>query len=270
MFDSQGGAGTAARAVRDPAWLDAQLVSADALQRLVLPVVPALRPLFPDGGLPRGVAVGVDADGAAGGATSLGLVLSAAASAAGSWVAVVGMGELGLAALVGWAGLDPSRVLLVDQVTVEAWPKVVGALLAAVDVVVAPAVRMPARVGRQLATAARERNGVVVTIGRSDAMAGFDPAVRLRVVASAWEGLGSGHGYLRARRVQVERQGRGSAARPERHWLWLPGPDGAVAPAPPPVGLLGSDGVGSGGVEGATGDAGSEGGRVLAWPGGRT
>jgi hypothetical protein len=213
----------------------AELVPVDALRRLVLPVAPALRPLFPDGGLPRGRAVGVDADPAAGGAASLGLALAGAASQAGSWVAVVGMADLGLAALGGWAGVNPTRVLLVDRVTTADWPRVVGTLLGAVDVVVAPMSRVSPGVGRRLATAARERNTVLVTIGGTGgggaAIAGFDPAVRLRVLASAWEGLGDGHGHLCARRVQVERDGRGSAARPERHWLWLPGPDGTVAPA---------------------------------------
>jgi hypothetical protein len=215
--------------------VSAGLVSADALRRLVLPVAPALRPLFPDGGLPRGMAVGVDADPAAGGAMSLGLALTGAASRAGSWVAVVGMADLGLAALAGWAGLDPTRVLLVDRVSTADWPRVVGTLLGAVDVVLAPTSRVSPGIGRRLATAARERNAVLMTVGGTAdggaAVAGFDPAVRLRVLASTWEGLGDGHGHLNARRVQVERCGRGSAARPERHWLWVPGPDGVVAPA---------------------------------------
>jgi hypothetical protein len=233
MFDrADGGAASAAVDVLAlDTRLGARLVGADALRRLVLPVPPALRPLFPDGGLPRGAAVGVDADPSAGGSASLALNLTAAASQAGSWVAVVGMADLGLAAL-GWAGLDPSRVLLVDRVAAADWPRVVGTLLGAVDVVVAPVARVPPGIGRRLATAARERNAVVVTVGRGDgsggAVAGFDPLVRLQVVASTWEGLGDGHGHLRARRVQVERRGRGSAARPERHWLWLPDANGQV------------------------------------------
>src|SRR5690606_31025415 len=55
----------------------------------------------------------------------------------------------------------------------------------------------------------------------------------LTVVATAWEGLGRGHGHLRARRATVEAGGRRGADRPRRAELWLPGPGGTLAAAPP-------------------------------------
>ncbi|MDQ6948456.1 MAG: hypothetical protein M3256_19920, partial [Actinomycetota bacterium] len=52
----------------------------------LLPVLPALRPLLPHGGLRRGSVVSVV------GSTSLTLAVVAAASAAGSWCAAVAVG----------------------------------------------------------------------------------------------------------------------------------------------------------------------------------
>src|SRR5262245_32764926 len=59
-----------------------------------LPVVDALVPLLPDGGLRRGTTASVTG---VGGATSLALALVAGGSAVGSWVAAVGIPALGLA-----------------------------------------------------------------------------------------------------------------------------------------------------------------------------
>src|SRR5215216_3953057 len=58
----------------------------------LLPVVPALRPLLPGRGLRRGTTVTVSRSAA------LALALVAGASAAGSWVAAVGLPDLGIVA----------------------------------------------------------------------------------------------------------------------------------------------------------------------------
>jgi hypothetical protein len=249
------------------------LVAPSALVRHILPVVDVLEPLFPDGGMVRGTTVAVDAAGGDG-ATSLALTLVAAASQAGAWVAVVGMGDLGLGALAA-CGVDPHRVLLVDRVSAADWPRVVGALAGAVDVLVVAAPgqggragdRMGERpggnkpagltpgVGRRVATLARERGTVVVTMRWE--IAGFEPGVRLRVVGSHWEGLDSGHGHLQRRRIAVERSGRGGAARRQRYWLWLPGADGGVGAADPPDAL----------DAGSSDDSSDVDATVLAWPG---
>jgi len=54
---------------------------------------------------------------------------------------------------------------------------------------------------------------------------------RLLVARQEWVGIGTGHGRLRARRVQVVADGRGGAVRSRTRWLWLPGPDGSVGAA---------------------------------------
>lgn len=185
-----------------------------ARERL-LPVLPALERLFPDGGLRRGATVGVA------GSTSLALALLAGPSAAGSWCAAVGLPCLGLAAAVEM-GIVLEHLALVPAPG-QGWPAVVAALLDAFDVVV---VRSPAGVrsaqARRLGARARERGAVLVAVG------GWEGAdLRLSVVAGGWEGVGEGHGHLRARQVEVRAEGRGAAARPRQARLWLPPPSSA-------------------------------------------
>jgi hypothetical protein len=75
---------------------------------------------------------------------------------------------------------------------------VVAALLDAVDVVlVRPPAGLPAGQARRLAARARERGAVLVPLGTWS-----EPAdLRLAVAASAWHGLGQGHGSLASRGV---------------------------------------------------------------------
>src|SRR5512132_2429781 len=185
----------------------------------LLPVVPALQSLLPGRGLRRGATVTVSRSAA------LALALVAGASAAGSWVAAVGLPDLGIVAAAE-AGVALERLALVPAPGVGAWPTVVAALLDAVDVVL---VRSPARLP---AAQARERGAVLVPIG-----AWPEPAdLRLAVTSSAWSGLGQGHGSLQARRVEVLVAGRGAATRERRALLWLPSSDGTIVPAGAPAG----------------------------------
>ena len=188
----------------------------------LLPVLPALGRLLPGGGLRRGSTVAVA------GSTSLALALLAGPSAAGSWCAVVGMPSLGLVAAAE-VGAAVGRLALVAAPGRD-WAAVVAALLDALDVVVvrAPDRAVRAADARRLGARARERGAVLVPLGRWD---GAD--VRLSVARSAWEGLDGGSGHLRARLVEVVAEGRGAAARPRRARLWLPAPDGTIAPADP-------------------------------------
>ena len=181
-----------------------------------LPVLPALAGLLPEGGLRRGSTVAVS------GGTSLALALLAAPSQAGSWCAAVGLPSLGLVAAAE-VGVALERFPLVARPG-EDWPAVVATLVDAVDVVL---VQLPRHIrsgdARRLAAKARDRGAVLVTTGGS-----FSADVRLSVVNCAWEGLGRGHGRLRARRMDVVATGRGAAARERRVSLWLPAADGGV------------------------------------------
>ncbi len=188
----------------------------------LLPVVPALRPLLPGQGLRRGTTVAVSRSAA------LALALVAAASAAGSWVAAVGLPDLGIVAAAE-SGIALERLALVPVPGARVWPTVVAALLDAVDVVLvrSPA-RLPATQARRLAARARERGAVLVPLG-----AWPEPAdLRLAVTSSAWSGLGQGHGRLQARQVEVLVAGRGAATRERRVLLWLPSHNGIDRPGP--------------------------------------
>ncbi|HEV2766710.1 MAG TPA: hypothetical protein VGV63_03245 [Acidimicrobiales bacterium] len=202
----------------------------------LLPVLDPLRPLLPEGGLRRGTTVTVEG---APGATSLALALGAAASAAGSWAAAVGLPALGWLAAAE-LGVALERVVVVSPPP-AAWATVVAALLDAVDLVWAGLPpRLSAGDARRLVARARERGSVLVPLARpatDGSSAGWpSPApVRLAVASPAWTGpAGAGAGRLLARRVEVVATGRGAAARERRVALWLPGPDGGVAPASHP------------------------------------
>jgi len=192
----------------------------------LLPVLPALEALFPAGGLRRGSVVSVA------GSTSLALSLLAAASAQGSWCAGVGLPSLGLAAAAE-LGVVLERFPLVASPGrasgAGGWGWVVAALVDAFDVVLArPPAYVKAADARRLTARTRERGAVLVVTGGG----GWpEPAeVQLTVASSMWEGVGQGHGRLRGRRVEVVAGGRGAAARERRMSLWLPHPDGAIAP----------------------------------------
>jgi hypothetical protein len=220
----------------------------------LLPVVPALRPLLPGQGLRRGSTVAVNRSAA------LALALVAGASAAGSWVAAVGLPDLGVVAAAE-AGIALERLALVPAPGARTWPAVVAALLDAVDVVLvrSPA-GLPAGQARRLAARARERGAVLVPLGAWSQV----PDLQLAVASSVWRGLGQGHGRLEARWVEVVAGGRGAAARERRARLWLPAPDGTVAPVPTGQGLPGLEpGVPS--TPGVMGDLGPPG--AAAGPG---
>src|SRR5215217_2002170 len=95
----------------------------------VIPVVSPLRKGFPSFGLPRGNTVAVHDS------TSLLLALLAEATKTGSWVAVVGMPDLGLAAAAE-LGVELTRVVLIPEPGAQ-FVSVVAALFEGVDLVVA-------------------------------------------------------------------------------------------------------------------------------------
>jgi hypothetical protein len=193
----------------------------------LLPVPGPFEPLLPWGGLRRGSTVSVTAPGV-GGSTSLALALVAAASQAGSWLAAVGLPSLGLVAAEE-AGVALERLVLVASPERAAWGSVVAALVDGFDLLLLHTGRGGVRPtdARKLVARARERGTVLLQLGP-----GWEGEadVALRLTDARWFGLDDGYGHLDARRVTVEVTGRGAAARPRRHELWLPAHDGPVAP----------------------------------------
>jgi hypothetical protein len=208
-------------------------------QTRLLPVLPPLAGLLPDGGLRRGSTIVVGGLGsvaheAGSGDVSLALAVVAAASAAGSWCGLVGLAGLGAVAAHD-AGVDLGRLAVVPRPG-AAWADVTAALVDGLDLVVLHPPFPPRRdMARRLVARARERRSVLVVVpGRS----GWPecPDVQLSVTDMAWEGVGAGGaGYLERRRMTVTATGRRSAARPRRGRLWLPSATGAVAGADPAV-----------------------------------
>lgn len=209
-----------------------------------LPVIDALRPLLPGGGLRRGATVGVT------GSTAVLLALLAGPSAAGSWCAAVCMPWLGAAAAAE-LGVALERLALIPHAGRE-WAATVAALLDGFDVVAASVpLNLHQGDARRLAARARERGAVLVAVG--EGWPALD--VRVRAGPSRWVGLGHGHGHLESRFVPVAVEGRGAAARPRHGRLWLPGPDHGVVPAPAV-----KEGVVSAGAASAAGGVGGLGG----------
>jgi hypothetical protein len=191
-----------------------------------LPVSPALSTVLPDG-LRRGSTVAVT------GSVSLLLAVLAAASAEGAWCAMVAMPPISAEAARD-AGIELSRLPMVPCPGSE-WVTVVGALLDAVDIVVA---RAPARLAdgdiRRLAARARSRGTVFMPFltGRTRPGTTRWPHADVRVSAEggSWSGIGLGYGRLRQRQLTVIVEGRGTAARPRSTALWLPTATGGVEP----------------------------------------
>ncbi len=204
-------------------------------QTRLLPVLPALAGLFPDGGLRRGSTLALhspgsgDGTGGNGGEVSLALALLAAASSAGSWGALVGLAGLGAVAAHD-LGVDLARLALVPHPG-AAWAEVTATMIDGVDLVVLlPPFPPRAAMARRLMARARERQSVLVVVpGRSGWPEGSD--LRLGIDDQGWEGAGTGEGALVRRRMTVTVSGRGAATRPRRRQLWLPSATGAVARA---------------------------------------
>src|SRR4051812_12069472 len=139
--------------------MDAALERAAGLVRPValagehlLAVLDALHPLLPEPGLRRGTVVAVEGPAA----TSLALALAAGASAAGSWVGVVGVASLGLAAAAE-LGVDLARLVVVAPPEPGEWATVAATMVDAFDVVLAgPPRRGGAALGRRLQARVRD------------------------------------------------------------------------------------------------------------------
>jgi hypothetical protein len=195
----------------------------------VLPVLAPLAPLLPEGALVRGKVVACTG----GAAVSAALALTAEPTREGSWAGVVGLAGVGLAAAAE-LGVALERLVLVAAPRGDGeWAEVLAALTDGVDVVVAAS---PPRLGagraRRLQARVQARGGVLVLVGADES---FAPDLSLRAEVRGWEGVGAdGSGHLMGRRVALELGGRRLGA-PRRAEVWLPGPDGALAPVATPV-----------------------------------
>lgn len=195
--------------------------------RPALPVPPGLTPLFPDG-LRRGSTITVTSS------VSLLLLLLSQASRHGAWISLVGLPAISADAAAE-AGIDLSRLAVISAPepagwTGASWTTAVGALLDAVDVVVArpgctstgTVTRSPVSDGeaRRLTARTRSKDAVLVLFGQQ---AQSWPAVEVTLSAEHgdWTGIGDGYGRLTRRRLLVSATGKGRSARPRQAEVWL-------------------------------------------------
>ncbi|MDQ1739038.1 MAG: hypothetical protein QOE53_690 [Pseudonocardiales bacterium] len=222
-----------------------------------LPVPDSLAGVLPDG-LRRGSTISITSS------VSLLLTLLGASSARGAWVAMVGMpaisaeaaAEAGIAlerlAIVSppppslwvredrsdagartgpnsWPREDRSDAGARTGWTGASWTTAVGALLDAVDVVVArpgggagrrAAAAVTDGEARRLSARARGKDAVLVLFGQQ---AGSWPAMDVRLSAEhgRWTGIGHGYGRLKQHQLLVSATGKGRSARPRSAELWL-------------------------------------------------
>ncbi|MDE0493444.1 MAG: hypothetical protein OXH54_05875 [Acidimicrobiaceae bacterium] len=196
-----------------------------------LPVEEALAPLLPEGSIRRGAAVAVGGHGS----MTLAVALAAEASRRGSWVAAVGMADLGVAALAE-RGVDLERWALIDLPGAtrsrSLMADAVGAVVGGFDLVLlGSAARMGGATARRLLARMREHGAsLICALGNAstDIVSGLQPEVRLMIEQTRWTGIDSGHGRLLARQAEVTIGGRGAASRPRRMLVWLPSEDGRV------------------------------------------
>jgi len=191
--------------------------------RAPLPVAPSLAPLFADGGLVRGRTVACTGDAA----LSAALALSAAATHAGSWLAVVGVPNLGIAAAIE-AGVAVERIVLAQPPRASReWITTVAALVEGFDVlIVAPPASLSQHDARRLQTRILARQSVLIVVdmpalpllGSPDVFAS-DLDVHADTVA--WSGIERGGSHITQRTVNVRVTGRRCAA-PHEETVTLP------------------------------------------------
>lgn len=185
----------------------------------LVPVLPVLREVVPEGGLRPGTVTTVEGSPA--------LALALMAGLGERWSAVVGLPEVHVAAATAMGGddggLDPMRVLLVDDPG-KRWADVVAALTDGCALILTRPPDHPAPAMARRLTATARRNGCALVV--TGPWEGAN--LRLHVEESHWSGLGDGTGHLRGRQALVTSSGRGAAGPGRRAWLWLPSPDGAV------------------------------------------
>jgi hypothetical protein len=197
----------------------------------VLPVVAALEPLLPEAGLVRGSILSCQG----GTGLSVALAMAARASAAGSWLACVGVPSLGLRA-ADEVGIALERLVMVgrhhsgEQFDGSSWASMMAALIDGFDLIVlrgTPDICMGD--ARRLQARLQARGAVMIVVGNPGA---FVCDVTITGLDAEWEGLGNGAGRLARRRLTLSATGRRSP-RPRHTQVWLPGADGGIEPIIP-------------------------------------
>lgn len=196
---------------------------------------PGLHDLLGDSGLQRGSTAAIHGVGA----TSFGLALVAQAVREGAFLAIVAPASFGLEACLDF-DIPLRRVVqfqlgrgitdaspAAGEARRVGWPQMAAAIIEGFDVVLlADRELVTASQARQLVSRTRERGSVVVRVGGPS---WAEPAdLRFDLAEPVWQGLGTGHGHLRQRELQVRVAGRRWHGRPTTHRLALPAEGGGA------------------------------------------
>jgi hypothetical protein len=191
--------------------------------RAPLPVVAPLAPLFGEAGLVRGRTVACTGDAA----LSTALALSAAATRAGSWLAVVGVPNLGIAAAIE-AGVAVERIVLAQPPRASReWVATVAALVEGFEVlIVATPTSLSASDARRLQTRVMARQAVLIvvdlpTLASVGEASVFASDVDVYANTVAWSGIERGAAHITQRTVQVRVNGRRCSS-PREQTITLP------------------------------------------------
>jgi len=182
--------------------------------RAPLPIAPSFAPLFADGGLVRGRTVACTGDAA----LSTALALSASATRLGSWLAVIGVPQLGVGAAIE-AGVAIERIVLAQPPRASReWVATVAALVEGFDVlIVAPPAALSAHDARRLQTRVAARQSVLMVVHLPSPLAACAPQVfgadlDVRADTVTWSGIEQGGSHITQRMVHVRVSGRRCAS----------------------------------------------------------
>lgn len=166
-------------------------MEAVSAEHRVFPVGSGLERLFPEGGLQRGSIYQVDSS------ASLLWSLLAEASSRGTWCALVGIPDAGVAAAEEM-GVNVDRLVLVPYPDSQ-WLSVVGALIDVVGIVALGALPAPSdRMLSSLSGRLREREATLLV---RHAWPRSEASIRVR---HAWSGVNQGSGLLTEHAVHIE------------------------------------------------------------------
>ena len=188
--------------------------------RAPLPIAPSFTPLFADGGLVRGRTVACTGDAA----LSTALALAASATRLGSWLAVIGVPQLGVGAAIE-AGVAIERIVLAQPPRASReWVATVAALVEGFDVlIVAPPTSLSAHDARRLQTRVAARQSVLIVVDLPTPLAPYAPLalhtrqvfgadLEVRADTVAWSGIEQGGSHITQRMVHVRVSGRRCAS----------------------------------------------------------
>jgi hypothetical protein len=197
-------------------------------QERTIPLLGCFDALLPSG-LQRGSTVAVSGPAT----VSCAVALAVGSAQAGSWVMVIGVPSLGLAAAFE-QGLPLDHLVLVGTPPPRLWPDVVVTAAEGAEVVIASVPDQMRASDVRRVQARLVRSGSVLVLLGSEGAVGLQPDVRIVTAHPRWDGIEMGAGRLLTRRIDVAVEGR-RAVRPRRHTLVLPDATGRAAIVPQPA-----------------------------------